>query len=574
MFYFSADKRIAVVGTALGVLFMVISARLFCLQYIDNEEFIKLAKYQQMSKVKLDAKRGDILDRNGKPLAINEYVDSIFADPRKVTDPHLCAQKLAQALNLDEKETCEQLMKNKSFVWIKRKVDRDLSDKLKQLNLPGIYFQEGTKRIYPKAELLSHVIGFVGLDGYGLEGIEASMECELAGEQGWRIISKDAKRREVAHFIPLEKPVRNGNSVELTIDEIIQYIAESELEVAVAKYRPEWAGIIVMRPYTGEILAMATRPTFNPNKFSEYPTDALRNKIICNMFEPGSIFKVVSCSAALNEQAVSYNDSFFCENGAFRIFRHTLHDCHPYGVLTFPQIIAVSSNIGVSKIAMNLGSKRLYNYLCKYGFGEKTGILLNGESGGIVRGLDSWSDLSILAVPMGQEITVTGLQVVKAVSAVANDGMLMQPYIVKRIIAPDGKVLKTFGPQQLQQVISPKTAKLMNEALKLVVKQGTGVMAALPEYTVAGKTGTAQKAENGGYSHSKYVGSFVGYVPADNPEIAIIVIMDEPKGQSYGGVVSAPVFKEVAQKVLKYLEILPEQERIPLSSIETENGRI
>lgn len=560
------NVRLYCVTAFLGVCFVVIVARLFYLQNLKQDNFLELARYQHISKIKIKPERGEIHDRNGKPLAVNVEVESVYADPRLVEDPHLYAYHLTRLLGVDEKDTYEQLIKDKAFVWIKRKVDVEIADQVRALNLKGVGFRKDVKRIYPNGRLLSNVLGFVGIDGEGLEGMELSMDSVLSGETGWRIVTKDARRREVWHCMPLEKPAVDGNTIELTIDNVIQYIAESELEVAYEKYKPVWAGIVVMRPKTGEILAMATRPTYDPNDFRDSTVASRRNRIITDIFEPGSIFKPVSCAAALNEGVVKFDDVFFCEYGAYRIHGHTLHDCSKFEYLSFPQIIAVSSNIGTAKISMNLGEEKLYSYLSAFDFGKTSDIPLYGEGDGIFRHVDRWSKLSIICIPMGQEISVTALQMLKAFSALANNGMLMQPYLIRRIYDQDGKVVQDFQPKEIRQVVTPMTAKMMNEALKMVVRQGgTGINADIPEYTVAGKTGTAQKVDNGRYSHTKYVGSFVGYVPADDPEISIIVVMDEPKGSYYGGVVSAPVFREVARKTLKYLEILPEPERVPLS---------
>jgi len=574
----SVNIRILLLGLMILTVFSLIFLRLYYLQITRYDFFSQKAKNQHVRKLPVIAKRGEIFDRNGKPLAVNLEVDSVSCDPLFVKDPRKCSEILAKILNLDQqtlyKEITDKKNSSKSgFLWIKRKIDKELSAKIKEHKLQGIYFEDDCKRIYPKEELLSHIIGFTGIDNMGLDGLEKTMNSQLAGKDGYRYVTKDAKRRELAYLKSMGKNPKHGYSIELTIDEIIQYIAESELDAAFWKYNPVWAGIVVMRPQTGEILAMATRPTYNPNQYGEYPTENRRNRIITDMFEPGSIFKIISCSAAINEGVVKYSDSVFCENGAFYIFRHTLHDCHPYGTLTFPQIIAYSSNIGTAKIALMLGKEKLHRYIKDYGFGSKSDLPLLGESPGVFRDIKYWSNLSTICIPMGQEICITALQITKAVSAIANEGKLMQPYLIKKIIDANGNVVKQTQPKMLKQVITPKTAKIMNEAMKMVVRKGgTGIYADIPEYTAAGKTGTAQKVENKRYSNTKHVGSFVGYVPADDPKIAIAVIMDEPKGQYYGGVVSAPVFREVGRKVLKYLEVPPEPDRLPLSQNKQKTG--
>ena len=559
----SVNKRLVYVSILFGMLFCAIAGRLVYLQMMRNDYFVQLADYQHIAKVKLEPERGMIFDRNQRPLAVNIQVDSIFADPRMIDDPYLYAYKLAGILRIDEKRLYKKLARKKSFVWVKRKIDKEESAKIKALHLKGIYAKSEVKRFYPDNELLSHVLGFVGIDMNGLEGLELAMENILRGEPGWRVIAKDAKRREVAHFIPLEKPVKNGYSVELTIDKVIQYIAESELDKAFCQRKPIWAGIIVMRPTTGEILAMATRPTYDPNHFGESARSDRRNRIVTDMYEPGSTFKVISCVSALDKGVVKFNDVFDCQKGKLYYYGHTLRDSYPHHLLTFSQVVAVSSNIGAAKIAMNLGREHLYGYLKKFDFGKAPDTLLLGETSGILRTVRSWSKLSILSIPMGQEISVSALQLLKGVSAIANEGALMKPYIVKRIVDDQGKTIREFKPHKIRQVVSLKTAKVMNEALKMVVQPGgTAILAEMEDYTVAGKTGTAQKVIDGRYSQTDYVGSFVGYVPADDPQISIIVLFDDPEGHYWGGVVAAPVFKEVARKVLKYLEVLPDRKAI------------
>jgi len=574
----SVNIRIILLVILIVLIFSLIFLRLYHLQILRNDFFLQKADDQHMRKLTVPAKRGEIFDRNGKPIAVNLEVDSISCDPMFVKDPDSYAKTLAPILDLDEKTLSKEITEKKnlnksSFLWIKRKVDKEISDKVRALKLQGIYFDEEAIRIYPKEELMSHIIGFVGSDNMGLDGLEKTMNSKISGENGFRYVTKDAKRREIGYMKTMGKNAKHGYSIELTIDEIIQYIAESELDAAYWKYNPVWAGIVVMRPQTGEILAMATRPTYNPNHYGDYPTENRRNRVITDMFEPGSIFKIISCSSALNEGAVKFTDSFNCENGAFYIFRHTLHDCHPYGILTFPQVIAVSSNIGTAKIALTLGKEKLHRCIKNFDFGEKSNLPLLGESPGVFRDLKYWSALSTVCIPMGQEICITALQMAKAVSSIAHEGKLMQPYMIKRIMDSNGNVVEKSEPKMIRQVIKPKTAKIMNEALKMVVRKGgTGIYADIPEYTAAGKTGTAQKVENGRYSNSKYVGSFAGYAPADDPKITIMVVMDSPKGQYYGGVVSAPVFREVARKVLKYLEVPPEPDRLPISQNQQKTG--
>ncbi|MCB1195102.1 penicillin-binding protein [bacterium] len=571
----SVNKRLFFLASLIGILFCAICGRLYYLQFMRRDYFVQLAEYQHIAKVKLLPERGLILDRNKQPLAINVQKESLFADPREIDDPYLYAYKLARLIDVNEKELYKKLASKKSFVWIKRKVEEDEANKVKELNLKGIYTRSEAKRVYPNNELLSHVIGFAGIDMDGLEGLELAFDNVLNGEQGWRIVAKDAKRREVAHFIPMEKPVKNGNTIELTIDKVIQYIAEEALDRAYHERKPIWTGIIIMRPSTGEILAMATRPTYDPNRYSEFPAEYRRNRVITDMYEPGSTFKTISCASALDYGVVRFTDVFDCQNGRLQYGGHTLRDSYPHQLLTFPEIIAVSSNIGAAKVAMNLGKEKLYEYLCNFEFGVAPDTMLLGETEGILRDVKSWSKLSILSIPMGHEISVSPLQLLKGISAVANGGILMKPYIIQRIVDDQGRTVQEFKPHKIRQVISHKTAKAMNEALKMVVQPGgTAIRAEMEEYTVAGKTGTAQKVIDGRYSQTKYVGSFVGYVPADDPQISMIVLFDEPKGHYWGGVIAAPVFKEVAQKVLQYLEILPDRKTVSVDDAATKDNGV
>ena len=427
-------------------------------------------------------------------------------------------------------------------------------------------------RVYPNQSLAAHVLGYVAMvdrtvksnrvsELAGAEGVEKVFNAKLAGVAGWRVTETDRRNRELLTLREQEVEPRDGLNVVLTIDSVIQHIAETALAEAVQKYSPISASAIVVRPRTGEILAMATLPNFDPNTPGTASADARRNRVISDVAEPGSTFKIVVVSSALNEHAVSLADQFNCENGAFSFAGRVLHDHERYGILSVKNIITKSSNIGAAKIGIVMGEQRLYQYLRDYGFGTATGISLSGEVRGIVNPLKSWSKVSIAQIPMGHGVAVTPLQMVMAMSAIANGGVLMHPMLVDRLEDENHIPVAQYPPQRVRQVISEAAARDMVEALKTVVTaDGTAVKAALEHYTVAGKTGTAQKVKNGVYVSDKFFSSFIGFFPADNPELCISVVLDEPKGGHYGGQVAAPFFKQIAERSANYLNIRPDRE--------------
>jgi cell division protein FtsI/penicillin-binding protein 2 len=416
--------------------------------------------------------------------------------------------------------------------------------------------------------LASHVIGFVDAEHKGVQGIEASMEDYLQGQPGYEVIERDRKGREIRALRTEDIGPRDGFNVVLTIDQMVQHIAEQELEKAMAEFKPQAGVIIVSRPKTGEILAMSSRPTFDPTNMDAASADDRRNRCISDVAEPGSTFKIVVCSGALNEGIVTLNDQFDCENGAFMYAGRILHDAHPFGVLSVEEILFHSSNIGAAKVALRMGPVRLADYIHRYGFGHKTGIELPGEVSGIAHPLAKWNNLSITRIPMGHEIAVTPIQMLMAMNAIANNGVRMKPLIVRSIVDTDGTTIFQYRPEQVGQVVTPRACQLMTAALRKVVSpEGTAPKAALEGFDVAGKTGTAQKVENGQYV-SKYYSSFIGYFPASNPEISILVSLDDPSGGAfYGGSVAGPVFRAVAEKVAEYLGMEPQTPRPEVSKL-------
>ncbi len=535
--------------------------KLFYLQVIQFKKFSKIAQEQHNVLIDLEPRRGTIYDRNMRKLAFNISVDSVYSNSREVKNKKEVADKLSQILLIDKNLLLEKLNKDKAFVWISRKISDEASKKIKAEKFKGIELIKESKRCYPNKEMASQLIGFAGLDNKGLEGLESYLDNYLRGKDGYKVSFRDAKGREVMNDgTKVLLPV-NGLNVVLTIDEIIQNITETALKKQFVKSRANGAMAIVMDPHTGEILAIANEPTYDLNKFKTSIPETRRNRCITDFYEPGSVFKIVTASALMEKKAIRLNDMINCENGEYRIAGHILHDAHPHGILTFKEVIEVSSNIGTVKAASRLSQKDMYDFAKAFGFNSLSGVEMPGEVQGILRPVNKWSKTSMTAIPMGQEVTVTALQLVDCISAIANGGTLMKPMILKLIIDEDGEILHKFEPKKIRPVISKETSDIMIDILSGVVEKGTGKKARLSEYTSAGKTGTAQKVDPaGGFSHSKYVGTFVGFAPVNNPRIAISVSIDEPKGAIYyGGDVAAPVFKEIADQVLRYLRVAPDK---------------
>lgn len=530
-------------------------ARLLFIQFFRSKYLSSIAKKQHSLFVELEPRRGTIYDINLKPQAVNIPVDSVYATPKETKDadkPNIIKQ-LAPILKVDSSYLKDKLYRNKSFVWLARKISPEQSEAIKKLKLKGVNFIKETKRCYPNTYLASQVIGFAGLDNVGLEGLERFCDKYLKGEAGFALFFRDARQKKLDIWEDMIAP-RDGYDIVLTIDEFVQYVAERELDKAYKTYHAKGGSIIVMDPHTGAILALANRPGYDLNEYAQASKDQMRNRAVCDLFEPGSVFKIVTAAAALEEKRVREEDKFFCENGEYRIGRHTLHDHDPYGTLTFREIIENSSNIGTVKIAQMLGPDIVYRYIKLFGFGSKLGVDMPGEISGIIREPRLWSKISIAAVPIGQEVAATDIQLIAAMSVIANGGQLMKPYIIQEIKDKHGEVIKEFAPVMIRKSISLDTAARLRKILTGVVEEGTGKMAKIEGFTAAGKTGTAQKLEdNGTYSHSKFVASFVGFAPAEDPQIAIVVTLDEPHPVYYGGVVAAPVFRNVAADTLRHL---------------------
>ena len=554
--------RIRFIGGIFIVLLSVSVARAFYLQIYEQEKFANLAEKQHLKVVQLTPSRGAIYDATNSALAVSIEMDSLYAEPRNMDDISAAASQLAPLLGTTKEALVKKMKADKGFVWLARRLTPELAAQIGRLKIDGIGFVKEPKRFYPNAEIGSHVIGFTGLDPEGLEGIEKRFDSTLLGNTGYMVTERDALGRDIGNQGVMTRSASPGQDIVLTIDKNIQYIAEKELAAAVESSRAKGGIAIVMEPATGKILAMANYPTFNPNSFGKFPPAALRNRAITDSFEPGSTMKVFLIAAALEEKVVKPEEGFNCENGSYNIGGRTIHDTHKYGRLSVGEVLKYSSNIGAAKIGSRLGPERLYGYLRGFGFGAKSSIELPGEVNGYLRNKSSWYGVDLAAISFGQGVSISSLQLVAAMSAIANGGTLMQPYIVDRIVDATGNPLKQFSPISRQRVISPETARIVAKMMEGVAAEGgTGTAAAVDGFKVAGKTGTAQKADpvTKGYSLDKRTASFAGFVPADQPRLAIVVILDEPGTSAYGGVVAAPAFSAIAKQSLCYLRVAPNQ---------------
>lgn len=548
--------RILILVSILLVWCGLIAGRLVMLQILRYGEFTQRAARQQMRTIDVSPRRGVIYDRSGHELAMTIAVDSAFAVPSEMPDPAMAAGILAKVLGGSPKEMLAKLESSRNFVWVARRLDAPLANRLRSLNLKGIYFQKETKRFYPKRELAAQVLGYVGIDDEGLGGIEKKFDDQLRGKPGKMFVSVDARQKSLGR---VERAPEPGNNLVLTIDEKLQYIAERELDRSIAETRAQAGTVIVQNPKTGEILALASRPTFNPNAFHETSSQALKNRAVSDIYEPGSTFKIVTLAAALEEKLTTPNELIDCQNGAINVFGRTVHDHKPFGLLTVSQVMQQSSDVGAIKLGLRLGEQRFDNYIRAFGFGAQTGIELPGETRGIAKPASRWTKSSIGSISMGQEIGVNALQVSSMVSAIANDGVYTPSRIVAGVMPAKGSPAQTivFKPAAQRRVVSTMTAAQMKRMLEDTVLLGTGKKAILDGYTSAGKTGTAQKIDptTGRYSPWAHVASFAGFAPVQNPAITVVAILDSPVGAHHGGDVGAPLFNRVAQAALTYLNV-------------------
>lgn len=558
--------RIACAGIVISMAFSVFSFRLIELQVNRHDELSTVAAQKHSHKQPIPFRRGNITDRNGEILADNLPMKTLVGDGTHIRKPAEIAELLAPALELDVADVTERLSSGRPYIVIKRGVPeiqaRELCSKLAQAGLRGVYLEHDMARFYPNGAMLSHVIGVLDHEHEGIQGIERAMETYLRGQDGYRFIEQDRAGKELVAFRGLERQPRDGYNVQLTIDMGLQAIVEKELDDACTELRPKGACVVMVDPKTGDILAMATRPTFNLNEFNNTPVELTRNRALIDVYEPGSTFKIVAAAAGIEEKIVTPETQIYCHNGSYAYGGSILRDHAPYGYLTVHNIVVKSSNIGSAKIAMQLGEQRFHEYVRRFGFGERTGILLPGEVNGIVLPVSRWDKLTITRMPMGHSVCVTPVQMVAAMSVIANGGNLVMPRIVHSITDSNRNVIASFPPKVVRRVISPETAgKVMSMLKDVVGDEGTAKLAAVEGYPVFGKTGTAQKPLPGGkgYMEGKYIVSFLGGLPADKPAFVMLVVFDEPnpKGEIYGGLVAAPVFKKIAAKAARYMDLEP-----------------
>src|SRR5438132_8634341 len=541
-------------------MFLVIGGRAVQLQILQGEKLMRLGQRQHLKEWIVLPKRGAMFDRAGEPLALSMESQSVYARPHRIQDPNQLSRGLAQILNLKVAEVKQKVVAEKPFVWIKRQVSSSEAEKIQALNADGIGMFYEPNRHYPQGQLAGQLLGFVGRDSEGLEGLELKYNEYIRGETGSSVAERDALGRRVLVQGVKGLHIPPGSDVHLTLDTSIQHIAEKELEASIVKYRAKAGVAIVVEPFTGEVLALANYPSFNPNNFSQQSAQQRRNRAVADSFEPGSTFKTILAAAALEEEVVGKEDLFYCEMGKYPYAGKIIHDTHPYGWLPFSKILQVSSNIGFTKVAEKLKRERYFKYIEKFGFGQVTGIDVPGEVPGLLRKPESWSAIDLATHAFGQGISATPMQMVMAYATIANGGFLMHPYLVRRVVGPKGEVLLENQPHVFQRVISEKASRLLTSMLKAVTNDGgTGMMASVEGFEVAGKTGTAQKADlaHGGYATKKRVGSFIGFVPADDPRLVVLVLVDEPEVNVYGGVVAAPVFRNIARGALPHLAVAP-----------------
>src|ERR1051326_5888819 len=552
----NTNKRLFILAGFFAFWFLAICVRLICLQVVAYGDYTQRAAKQQQRSIEVSPVRGNIYDRRGNELAMTVQVDSVFAVPSEIPDIHSAAQILGRILKSDSGDIEDRMRASHAFAWVARKLDNATSARIHALNLKGIYFQKESKRFYPKGELAAQVLGYVGLDDKGLGGIENEFESKLTGKPGKMLITMDNKRRWLGR---VEKNPEPGENVVLTIDEKIQYIAERELARAMDDTHAVAGTVIVENPHTGEILALANSPTFNPNIFNKVNPQSLKNRAVSDIYEPGSTFKVVTLAAALEEKITNPDEVIDCQMGSIVVNGLRIHDHKAYGGLTVPQVLEKSRDGGAIKPALRLGEGRFDRYIRSFGFGAQTKIELPGETRGMTKPVSRWSKVSIGAISMGQEIGVSPVQLASMVSTIANDGVYVAPRIVAGTTPPRSTPqLIEFHPPLGRRVISPLTAAEMKHMMEGVVLRGTGKKAILDGYSSAGKTGTAQKIDaSGRYSHRQHIASFAGFAPVNNPAVTVLVVLDTPATypRDQGGDVAAPVFSRVAQQVLAYMNV-------------------
>jgi len=574
-------SRLKFLAAFLCVGFAGLWFRLFCLQTIECERYRGLAAGMHTTKVPIEAARGRIYDRKGEILALSVPGRSVFVSPVEISDAHAVARALAGPLGIDPKPLAQRVREHPEsrFAWVKRLVAPREAAAVRSLRLEGVHLREEMQRCHPFGNLAAQVIGFTGVDEQGLSGVEFAYDETLSGRDGWRRAHRDARARHIANPALAFVPGEDGCSVVLTIDANIQDFLESALERCWNAHRPKAVTGIVLQPETGEVLALAQRPTFEPARYADYPEETWRLRAVTDSFEPGSMFKPFVFSAALEEGIVRLDETIFCENGAYRIGGRLLHDHHSYGNLSALEVVTKSSNIGMAKIGQRLGSARCYSYLSSFGVGRASGLGLPSEAPGHLAPPEQWSHYTLTSVPMGHEVSLNAVQMAAAFAVFANGGYLLQPRILRGVIAPDGSTLERhFDPLVKRRVLSAATARTMlRRVLREVVTNGTGRLANLEHYAVAGKTGTAQKLVDGVYSHNAYISSFICTAPVQDPRAVVLIVVDEPSAGPgrFGGSVAAPYAAEVLEATLDYIFVDTQGMAVELlyASADTRGGR-
>ncbi|MCI0468517.1 MAG: penicillin-binding protein 2 [Nitrospirae bacterium] len=547
-------RRPVFICTVIIFAFLAVVLRLADIMILNHERFLKKARLQHNVIKDIPVKRGLIFDRNGRELALNTDTESIYCIPSVIASHDESINAISKAIGQSAESLRPKLDTSKKFAWIKRKVSIEEGRLIKKMNIKGVDSRHEAKRVYPKGRIAAHLIGFVDIDNKGLEGLELKYNQYLFAVGEKTSVKRDARGKTLSDGQLME---RIGNNLILTLDEGMQHIVERRLDEAMRKWRASAATVIIMDPYTGEILSMANRPSFDPNNPTSASSDEKRNRAVTDCYEPGSTFKIIGAAAALEEGAATLNKRFDCSAGYIEVGGKKIKDAHRHGILTFKEVIQKSSNVGAVKIGMLLGSERLFSYIKRFGIGDPTGIDLAGEAACLIRGTDKWSKMSIGAVSIGQEVSVTPLQVLRAYSAVANGGSLVKPFVVSEIVSQTGaSVYKAV--RENKRILSSKTVNILKDILETVTEEGgTAKKASVDGNRAAGKTGTSQVFDPRikRYSKEKYVSSFVGFVPSQEPSFAMIVVINEPKGAIYGGDVAAPLFRQIASDALSYLNV-------------------
>jgi cell division protein FtsI (penicillin-binding protein 3) len=555
-----ARTRALAVACLLGVWMLVIGVRLIYLQTAQHEWLLTRARTQQQDAIETSPIRGLVLDRHEVELARSIDTESFWAVPREIKNVEEAAAHLAPLVGMEASALAARLKEaqsaGKKFAWIARKLDQERAAQVHALNLQGIYALKEPKRHYPNGQLAAHVLGFVGMDEVGLAGIERSYNERIRGEGGKVTIETDAHGRP---YGSLEAQARRGETVVLTIDRLVQHKTEEALLAAVEKSRAKSGTAIVLDPHTGEILALASAPTFDPNDPRATGEQARINQALQNIYEPGSTFKIVAYSAAIEKGLAKPDDRIDCQMGGITVAGRLIRDHHAFGSLTLTEALAKSSNVAAIKLGLRVGNDSMFDYMTRFGFGCKTGVELQGETDGLLRKVNKWQPSSMGSLAIGQEIGVTPLQMAAAFGTLANDGLRISPHLVREVRDANGTVVYSAAPEA-RRVVSERTAQMLRGMLEQVTLNGTAKLAQLDGYTAAGKTGTAQKIDPNtkAYSKTKFIGSFVGFAPVENPAVVIIVVIDEPVGGYHGGEVAAPVFREIAEQILPALDVMPD----------------